>query len=442
LQESANPEVVEEAGLILARIYRNTGRLEQMAEQYNEIFTQDGPEAARAVWEWGRELESAARWDEAESVYTMGLESLRGTRRYRNALFRRGFDRVRLGRPEDAAKDFRAAYRESRTPSDEEQALFWLARTLFELGRDEEAKQAATAGMGTVKPAGAYGILIRQRFLSKPVIDEEAPRDTTEIYPSLLDILDFSSWPGRVKHHYLRGLKLTELGEIDGGRKEWERAYAYAGRNVSTIEGLAVSAAAYNMYPQGVRWARRAADLLPHSHPDFIGFERLSYPAAYYGDVVAESRRHGVNPFSVWALMRQESLYDPIAVSRVGALGLMQIMPYTLTRITHEAGMPPMSADVLFRPQTNITLGTRFLSERLEEFEHRMLPALASYNAGEEKAREWLDRADGDDQEVFIECIGFPETYDYVRRILWLNWVYEDYYGGKSASTPDGLEAR
>ena len=441
LQESANSKVVEESGLILARIYRNSARLERMAEQYDAIRLQDGPEAARAVWEWGRELESAGRWEDAESVYTKGLESFRGTRRYRNALFRRGFDRVRLGRGEEAAEDFRAAYRASKTPSEEEQALFWLARTLFELGRDEEAKLAATAGMGMSKPAGAYGVLLRERFAPERV-SEEAPLDTTLVYPSVLDIIDPSSWSARVKEPYLRGLKLIQLGDVDAGREEWERAYVYAGRHVTTVEGLAVWAAAYNMYPQGVRWAKRAADLLPNDHPHVIGLERLSYPAAYYGDVVAESRRHGVHPFSVWALMRQESLYDPVAVSRVGALGLMQIMPYTLTRITNEAGMPPMSADVLFRPQTNIALGTRFFSERLEEFDHRMLPTLAGYNAGEEKAQEWLERADGDDQEVFIECIGYPETYDYVRRILWLNWVYEAYYGGESASTRIGFEAR
>lgn len=442
LQKSADAKAVEEANLTLARIYRNTGRLGPMARQYDTVFKLDGPESARAVWEWSRELESAGKWNDAESMYTKGLDSFRGTRRYRNALFRRGFVRVRLGRLEKAAEDFRAAYRESKTATDEEQALFWLARTLDQLGRDEEARQAATAGMASVKPAGAYGVLLRERFPREAAGDDAAAGDTTDVYPSLLDQFDVSSWPARVKHHYLRGLGLTELGDVDGGRKEWERAYAYAGRNVAAVEGLAVTAASYHMYPQGVRWARRAADLLPLGHPDVVGFERLSYPVAYYGDVVRESERHGVHPFSVWALMRQESLYDPVAVSRVGALGLMQIMPATLTRITNEAGIPPMSKEGLFRPETNIALGTRFFAERLEEFEGRMLPTLAGYNAGEGKAREWLDRADGDDQEIFIECIGFPETYDYVRRILWLNWVYEDYYGEEPASTPAGNEAR
>ena len=135
-------------------------------------------------------------------------------------------------------------------------------------------------------------------------------------------------------------------------------------------------------------------------------------------------------------------MYDPVAVSRVGALGLMQIMPATLNRITTEAGLPPMGPEALFRPQVNITLGIRFYAERLKEFSGQLLPTLASYNAGENKSWEWLERAGGDHQEVFMECIGYPETYDYVRRILWLKWLYRDYYGDETRPSSVGLEAR
>ncbi len=103
-------------------------------------------------------------------------------------------------------------------------------------------------------------------------------------------------------------------------------------------------------------------------------------------------------------------------------------MPGTLGRITAEAGIDPLPVAALYRSDVNVDLGARFFADRLAEFGGDLLPALASYNAGEAKAREWMERADGDSAEVFVECIGYPETYSYVRRIVWLAWVYRDYY--------------
>ncbi len=145
----------------------------------------------------------------------------------------------------------------------------------------------------------------------------------------------------------------------------------------------------------------------------------------------------------MWAIMRQESLYDPLAVSRADARGLLQILPATLARIDREEGrsVPRPVAD-LFRPEVNIPLGVRFFADRRREFGGDVLPALASYNAGEGKARQWIARADGDVDEVFVECIGYPETYGYVRRIVWLAWVYRTYYAGLESSPATGRIAR
>jgi soluble lytic murein transglycosylase len=129
-----------------------------------------------------------------------------------------------------------------------------------------------------------------------------------------------------------------------------------------------------------------------------------------------------------------------LALSRAGAIGLLQVMPSTLDRVTAEWGLQPLSVEALYEPRVNIALGAQFFAERLLEFEDRLLPTLASYNAGERKAWEWLERAGGDADEVFVECIGYPETYEYTRRIPWLMWVYRSYYA--DAGSPPGLEAR
>jgi soluble lytic murein transglycosylase len=202
---------------------------------------------------------------------------------------------------------------------------------------------------------------------------------------------------------------------------------------------LALAAATYNAYPEGITWANQVVAALGATDPRRPGYERLAYPTAYYGDVLDGARDTGLDPVTVWSIMRQESLYDPLAVSRADARGLLQLLPATLRRMIREGSHPEASVDVLFRPDVNILLGTRFFSERLREFGGALGPALASYNAGESKAQEWIELADGDTEAVFLECIGYPETYGYLRRIGWIDWLYRYHYG--TAPAPAGGEA-
>jgi soluble lytic murein transglycosylase len=245
-----------------------------------------------------------------------------------------------------------------------------------------------------------------------------------------------------VAEHYRRGLELAELGEQGAARAEWTRAATLDRDRASLFEALALAAAVHHVYPEGVRWANRAADLLPRTDPLRTGYLRLGFPAVHYGRLMAEAMRHQVEPERLWAIIRQESLYDPLAVSGAGALGLMQILPATLRRIVREEGLAPLPSEALFRPALNLALGSGFFADRLEEFDYRLLPTLAAYNAGEGKARQWLEAADGDSDEVFVECIGYPETQGYVRRIVWLIWVYRSYYGGDDLPARVGPEAR
>ncbi len=129
----------------------------------------------------------------------------------------------------------------------------------------------------------------------------------------------------------------------------------------------------------------------------------------------------GPDPAIVLALMRQESSFDPEAVSPSGARGLMQLMPATAEAVSRRTGQPSTLAALTEDPPTNMRLGTAYLSELVAEF--RSLPlALAAYNAGPHRVREWLD-ANGDprsggDMLDWIELIPFNETRNYVQRVL------------------------
>ncbi len=139
------------------------------------------------------------------------------------------------------------------------------------------------------------------------------------------------------------------------------------------------------------------------------------FPRPYRRVVCRMTARYGVDPALVWAIMREESHFNPRAVSPAGAVGLMQLMPYTARRVMGH------SPD-LTNPEENIHAGVRYLSELLREFPH-VMAALAAYNAGERHARRWL-KIPAQDPLLWVEWIGFRETRNYVRRVFRSYLVY------------------
>ena len=426
LATSSNASVRSEAGLIEARVYRNTTRLPQMEKTYRSLMKRGGDTAATAAWELAKEWESQARWNDAAKTYTELITRFPQSERKRDATFRRGFSRLMQGKKSNALGDFRSALRLSRTPGEKEQAAFWTARTLWTTGHRKDAIALARRAARMSEPADAYGVLIRERFAVP-----EYPRDPSEdvnFFPATRRTQAFTA----TADTYDRGLARLQLGLQKGAAKEWRAAV----RNRSSQQELvtfAVAASAFSLYPEATDWAKQALETTAPGDPHRIALRRLAYPAAHAGHVVTEATKYEIDPAWVWALIRQESYYNPKAVSKKGALGLMQVMPATLAEMTAERGLAPLPPDALFRPNTNIAFGTRYFAERLDEFDRKLPPTLASYNAGEGKSLEWIERAKGDGGEVFMECIGYPETYDYVRRILLNVWLYHRFYAEESA---------
>lgn len=126
------------------------------------------------------------------------------------------------------------------------------------------------------------------------------------------------------------------------------------------------------------------------------------------------------------ALMRQESNFDTGAVSPVGARGLMQLMPATARATARKLGLAHTDAKLTAEPAYNMALGTAYLADRIEEFDGAVPLALAGYNAGPHRVRQWLAEAGdpriplsqgGADPIDWIERIPFPETRNYVQRV-------------------------
>jgi soluble lytic murein transglycosylase len=152
----------------------------------------------------------------------------------------------------------------------------------------------------------------------------------------------------------------------------------------------------------------------------------LLYPVSFGELVAREGGRYAVDPYLVLALIRQESIFDPDVQSRAGAIGLMQIMPFTGRTIAQAIG-DPFSADSLYRPATNIRYGAYYLKQLLEQFKGNLVLALASYNGGPVKAAEWYDKNKRKTFDLFIEDIGFTETRGYVKKVLANYWAYRKF---------------
>lgn len=141
---------------------------------------------------------------------------------------------------------------------------------------------------------------------------------------------------------------------------------------------------------------------------------RLIYPVLHREALVAAARRANLDPALVAALVRQESSFNPRAISPVGARGLMQLMPSVGRAIARSRDYPLWDDALLLQPTVSFDLGTTHLAGDLRK--HRDLTrALAAYNAGASRVTRWARKRGVDDPEVFAERIPYVETRDYVR---------------------------
>jgi soluble lytic murein transglycosylase len=153
----------------------------------------------------------------------------------------------------------------------------------------------------------------------------------------------------------------------------------------------------------------------------------IMFPMTAWATIKQEAKRYGVDPYVAAGLIRQESVFNPNAISRVGARGLMQVMPATGQQISRRQGIGTITAADLYNPAINIKLGMSYLAQMLGQF-GRIEYAAAAYNAGPGRARAWLAERGGLDIEEWVESIPFSETRGYVQGVLRYAANYRRFY--------------
>ncbi|TMF83735.1 MAG: tetratricopeptide repeat protein, partial [Chloroflexi bacterium] len=221
---------------------------------------------------------------------------------------------------------------------------------------------------------------------------------------------------------FARVVMLRRLNLVEEAAVELEDVVQGAVSDPVRLYGLAGVYVEVERYHMALRIMRRHFQSMAATGDPTLprAFWEMFYPHAWRDEVRDAAQRRGIDPYLVAAVVREESSYYPRATSRAGARGLMQLMPAT-------ARLMAPSGD-LEDPGFNIELGTRFLAGLMREFNDPRL-ALAAYNAGPNRVRQWLTTRRSDDIEAFVEQIPFDETRLYVKKVV-LSWEeYRRIYG-------------
>jgi soluble lytic murein transglycosylase len=197
--------------------------------------------------------------------------------------------------------------------------------------------------------------------------------------------------------------------------------------------------ASYDEHFRAMRVLKRA---LPYAATASIksiplAYWRILFPEPWWETIQAESAKNNLDPYLVVSLIRQESEFNPSAISPKNACGLMQLLPSVGKALAHEEGISHFETFHLLDPATNIRLGTRYLRKTVDKFGGVTEYALAAYDAGDDRVVDWQSAGPYSGIDEFVESIPFTETREYVEAILRNEETYKaiDEFAGSQGKT-------
>lgn len=313
-------------------------------------------------------------------------------------------------------------------------ALFWAGRIHLEQGNRRNAaemwRRVASEYYSTYY--GAIGHYMLEQLAGRKLLLQPVRTPTFRMH-ALRDVFSPSGRERvrRVETLMRLGLKdqaICELEELDtdGGQPE-----------KMLVRAMMLHAAG--------SWldAIKAYDALPRSFRNTLpaGFERILFPRRYDAEIRALAAKAEVDPDLVLAIIRQESVFNPLARSPVGAMGLMQLMPATARVESKRLGTAYVTAEEkrrvkqnldnplnLLVADTNLTLGVHHVRTLLEKYESPVF-VLSAYNASPSAAARWKAAIPTDDILSFIERIPYKETRAYVKLVMRNYFYYKRWYG-------------
>ncbi|MBI2360421.1 MAG: tetratricopeptide repeat protein [Deltaproteobacteria bacterium] len=310
---------------------------------------------------------------------------------------------------------FRRLAQNTRATRYKTAALYWQGRTAERLGRAEEAKQIALRIVRSPEESYYTG-LAAKRLERLGAAQPETTRQIGKMDPPQAPSLDPVG-----SFHLTRARALGELSLHELAVRELDALALQVG---SGPEGKLFL---MHEYARSKAYAQSAA--IANQFPESAeGLSRYRYPLAYWEPIQKIAGASALDPYLVVALIRQESMFDPKAVSPASAYGLMQLLPSTAARVARRFSVDSVTAQRLFEPELNLRLGSLHLKELLEQFPESLPKAIAAYNAGKNAVERWEKEIAAPDEEEFVERIPYGETRLYVNLVLRNYRIYARLY--------------
>lgn len=276
---------------------------------------------------------------------------------------------------------------------DEVMWRYWRGRALQELGQNDAADAVFR---GLARERDYYGFLaadqvgLPYQFGHRPISEDATLLQDLANRPALQ-----------------RARELFEVGQHGRARSEWNAAIGAYGSAEKAQAALLAH-----------RWGWASRAIATASWGTMLDDLEIRFPTPYREIFAAKTDEANIAFSWAYGIARSESLFMPDVSSSAGAIGLMQLMPATGRQVARRAKVKYKNRFSLLDPETNITLGTRYLGRMYERFGGNQVLATAAYNAGPHRVSRWLPEDGEVIADVWVDTIPFTETRGYVRRVL------------------------
>jgi soluble lytic murein transglycosylase len=414
----ADPELDAERYALLASVYRRKKMPDAMERA-----------AAAAVVRAPRSSGAAAAMLEAGNYYWMRLDRATAAERYRRAYeanpsapaaetaqWRLAWTAY-LDHDAQAATLFETHVREFPNSSYLAEALYWLGRTAERSG-DSPRARAFFLKVAARYPQTYWGAKARGR-LAELGAAGAAPAETIPVLasvPAPKPLPDLNApLPPAAASRAERAQALQAIGFDASADLELRAGYADTGATALLVK-LAEADLTEGRYAGSMVTIRQAIPQLESRRWEELPVNvwAAAFPLPYAEQIRAAAERQGLDPMLVAGLIRQESAFQPRSVSRAKAIGLMQVLPGTGKRLARQLRVPYSRAK-LYEPEYNLRLGTKYLADLIAMFGGEVEPALAAYDAGEDRIAGWQAERKYEEMAEFIESIPITETREYVQ---------------------------
>jgi len=305
------------------------------------------------------------------------------------------------------------------------QATYWAALAYRELG-DTAMSHGLFRKVAADDPVSFYGIGAAQEVGLSPIRDRLPPG------PAADPLVDRLALGGLARLEALRALRLDEFASVESAMVR-----AHLARRPGGVHALAEVLHAQGRLLEAVRLGRT----IRTSEGGWdVRSLRIVFPFPYQNEILTAADRHGIDPFLMAGLIRQESLFEPTALSSAGAVGLMQLLPRTARDLASRDGIERVDAQTLRDVDVNVSLGALHLRELLRRHGDSVADLLIEYNAGSGRLSRWKRHPEYGHPAVFVERIPYRETREYVRTVTENFRIYEAIYG-ETTPRPRALAA-